>query len=220
VDGLADDVETLLTTTRSVRRRLDLTRPVELDIIIRCLAIATQAPSGGNDQVWRWVIVSDPGQRSRLGAVYKHTNEAYASALEERVAPGDSRAEREASSTRFMTDHLGEVPVIVAACFERPDWMQRDAYGNTSAYGSIFPAVWSFQLACRHAGLATCTLTSQIQRAQEVADILQLPGSFEQACLIAVAYADRTAFAPASRAPLSVVARIDRWTDGGELPCA
>jgi nitroreductase len=216
VDGQADEVEALLTTTRSVRRRLDLTRPVDINLVLRCLNIAMQAPSGGNHQIWRWVVVSDPAQRSRLGEVYKKANEAYASSLEDGLTRDNSRAMREATSTRFMTDHLGEVPVIVAACFERPPWMHLDAYGNASVYGSIFPAVWSFQLACRHAGLASCTMTSQIQRAAEVAHILGLPESFEQACVIAVAHPDRTDFAPAMRGELQSVVRIDRWLDGRE----
>lgn len=205
-------VEDLLTTTRSVRRRLDLDRAVDAEVVRDCLRVATQAPSGGNHQIWRWIIVIDPHVRYTLGEIYKRTNSPFVESLEQRVVAGEHSFRSEASSARVMTDNLGRVPVIVAACFERLPWMDRNAYGNASAYGSVFPAVWNFQLACRSRGLATCTLTSQLQDEDAIASILRLPSSFEQACLVAVAYPNSPDFTTARRGPLDAVVRTDFWS--------
>src|SRR5438034_11028156 len=104
-------VDKLLTTTRAVRKRLDLTRPVELDVIMECLRLAIQAPTGSNMQTWRWIVVTDPEMRTRLADLYPKGNPSGA------VAPVPQQ-ERVMDSVRHLMKHLHEVPVRVVPCVE------------------------------------------------------------------------------------------------------
>lgn len=208
------DAETLLKTTRSVRRRLDLGRPVEARLIEECLEVALQAPNGADTQAWRWVVVLDAARRRRIGEWYRLANEDFAAQVRARAEGGDRQAAKKLASSGVFWEHLGDVPVLVVACFERQGWFDpASAYARASAYGSIFPAVWSFQLACRLRGLGSCLVTSQLHYAAEIADVLELPANFEQAAMIAVAHLrGENAFSPAPRRPLEEVLRYDRWS--------
>ena len=75
----------LLTTTRSVRKRLDFSRPVPREVVLECLEIALQAPSGGNSQPWRWLVVDDPDARKRLGELYRQSHDPYQAANRQRL---------------------------------------------------------------------------------------------------------------------------------------
>lgn len=208
------DAETLLRTTRSVRRRLDLGRPVEGRLIEESLEVALQAPNGADTQSWRWIVVREPARRRRIGELYRLANERFAAQVRARADAGDVQAARKLASSGVFWEHLGEVPVLVVACFERQDWFDAaSAYARASAYGSVFPAVWSFQLACRLRGLGSCLVTSQLHHAAEIAELLELPASFEQAALVAVAHLrGDNAFSQAPRRPLREVLRYDRWS--------
>src|SRR5262249_17391490 len=113
-------IDRLLTTTRSVRKRLDLARPVEPEVILDCLRLATYAPNASNMQKWRWIIVTDAARRRALGDLYR---EAVLPSLlrlrEERLRTGDTDRARISGSTIYLAEHLGEVPVLVLACIER-----------------------------------------------------------------------------------------------------
>ena len=208
------DAETLLTTTRSVRRRLDLDRPVESRLIEESLTVALQAPNGADTQAWRFVVVVDSARRRRIGEWYRTANEGFAAQVRIQAEAGDRQAQRKLASSGVFWEHLGEVPVLVVACFERQDWFDpASAYARGSAYGSIFPAVWNFQLACRLRGLGSCLVTSQLHFAAEIAELLELPPDFEQAAMIAVAHLrGDNEFSPAPRRPLEEVLRYDRWS--------
>ena len=69
--------EELLTTTRSVRRRLDFERPVPRELLLECLRIAVQAPTGSNRQGWQWVFVTDAVKKKRIGELYQESWYAY-----------------------------------------------------------------------------------------------------------------------------------------------
>ncbi|HEX4811211.1 MAG TPA: nitroreductase family protein, partial [Nonomuraea sp.] len=109
----------LLTTTRSVRKRLDLTRPVPLDLVRECLQIALQAPTGGNRQGWHWIVVTDPGLRQTIGDYYRRSFRAYHESGSLAGSPFQDdpvRAEtqrRVSESAIHLGEHLGEVPVLV-----------------------------------------------------------------------------------------------------------
>lgn len=208
------EAETLLTTTRSVRRRLDLGRPVEPRLIEESLEVALQAPNGADGQAWRWVVVLDAARRHRIGELYRLANEDFAAGVRARAEAGDLQAARKLASSGVFWEHLGDVPVLVVVCFERQDWFDpASAYARGSAYGSIFPAVWSFQLACRLRGLGSCLVTSQLHYAAEIAELLELPASFEQAAMVAVGHLrGENTFSPAPRRPLGEVLRYDRWS--------
>lgn len=203
----------LLTTTRSVRSRLDFDRPVDRSTIDECLEISLQAPSGGGSSAIRWIVVTDVAKRRELGELYRACNADYVAKLEA-AAAGDPTQERAAASARRLTNHLADVPTIVAAAFDRWSWMQDDVYGWSSGFGSSYPAIWSFQLACRSRGLATCLVVGALKQPDQLRDILSLPAHFEPVCLVAVAHPDEDRFRPANRLPLREFVRDDTWSDG------
>jgi nitroreductase len=208
LDGLS-----LISTTRSVRRRLDLSRPVDLDVLLECLTLALQAPNGADEEAWRWIVVTDPEQRRRLGEIYRRANEGFATATRARAEAGDPGARRKIASAGVFWEHLEAVPALVVACFEPQPWFDPGSvYGLASAYGSVFPAVWNLQLACRLHGLGSCLVTSHLRFAEEVAAVLDLPPTFQQAGMVAIGHLLGESFRPARRRPRDEVVRINAWS--------
>ncbi len=206
----------LLTTTRSVRKRLDLTRPVEMELIRECLQLAIQAPTGSNRQNWHFVVVTDAEKRKTIADYYRRSYTRYrnspasAAALTENT-PRAQVQQRVASSADYLAEHLHEVPVFVIPCFEgRVDG--KPSAVQASMWGSILPAVWSFMLAARVRGLGTSWTTLHLAYEREVAEVLGIPyEQITQAALIPVAYTLGTDFKPAPREPLDSILHIDRW---------
>jgi nitroreductase len=205
-------VDRLLTTTRSVRRRLDLERPVAAELVDECLTLALQAPNGSGTEPWRWIVVTDPAQRARLGAIYARSSAEYLASL--RVAnPNLDEQSPAMVSSRTLWEHLGDVPVLVVPCVQLASWHRTStqrAYVEPSVWGSIFPAAWSFQLACRSRGLGTCLVTSLLKYDADVREVLGLPDDVVMAGVIAVAHTSGE-YHPARRLPLDEVRRRDRW---------
>ena len=206
--------EELLTTTRSVRKRLDLTRPVPLGLVKECLQIALQAPSGGMRQGWHWIVVTDPQVRAQIGDLYRRSAEPYLA----RAAADPSRGAgagaevmaKVSSSSAYLAQHMGQVPVLVIPCITvRPAWPT----GETQAglWGSLLPAAWSYMLACRTRGLGTAWTTLHLQYETQIAELLRLPGDIRQGALIPTAYYTGDTFRPAARRPLADVLHIDFW---------
>ena len=208
-------VDKLLTTTRSVRKRLDLTRPVEPEVIERCLEIALQAPSGSNRQGWRFVVVTDPAKRKVIGDHYRTAFEAYmGSGGPSRGYTGDdprvARARKVADSAIYLSQHMHEVPVLIIPCIEgRVEGANAAALAGL--YGSILPATWSLMLALRARGLGSAWTTLHLVYASEVADLLGIPDNFTQAALLPVAYYTGEDFQPAARLPVDQVTYWDAW---------
>ena len=207
----------LLSTTRSVRRRLDLTRPVDRNLIEQCLDLAQQAPSGGNQQGWSFVVVTDPHKRRALGALYKQGWDAYAQSMPARVtseAPA-SAARRDVlrvyRSAQYLADHTGEVPVLVIPCISgRTDGAS--AADQAGQWGSILPAVWSFMLAARARGLGTCWTTLHLPHEREAAELLGIPyDDVMQVAMIPVAHTIGEQFRPGPRKPLDTIVHWDQW---------
>jgi nitroreductase len=208
-------VDKLLTTTRAVRKRLDLARPVEPEIIERCIEIALQAPSGSNRQGWRFVVITDPDTRAAVAAHYRRSFEAYNRAGgPTRGYTGDdprlARATKVRDSAVYLSDHMHEVPVLVIPCIEG-----RVEHATVSAqaglYGSILPAAWSFMLALRARGLGSAWTTLHLVYEREVAEILGIPENFTQTALLPVAYYTGDDFQPASRIPAAEVTYWNGW---------
>lgn len=206
-----DTVDRLLTTTRSVRLGLDLAAPVTRDLVLDCLRIALQAPNGGNQQTWRWIVVTDPGQRKRIGDIYRDANPEYEALLHAQAQSGDAEAARAYRSSSILWRHLGEVPALLFACFEKPAWHDQSTYAQASVYGSVFPAVWNFQLAARSRGLGTCLITSHLKREAEIREALDLPDNIVQAAMLAVGHLKRETSTAAPRHPVESVTYFDRW---------
>lgn len=213
----ADD---LLTTTRAVRKRLDLTRPVERSVIEECLEIAMQAPSGSNRQTWQWVPVDDPETKRQLADIYGEVFDEYSSSSSSSKAPasasysGDSRAERVDrinASARYLRDHLHEVPaMLVVYQAGRPE--QMPVASQPGWWGSIVPATWSFMLALRARGLGSVWTTMTCRREPEVAAVLGVDSEqFRQIGLFPVAYTIGTDFTRAPRNDTSAVIHWNQW---------
>jgi nitroreductase len=193
-------IDHLLTTTRSVRKRLDLGRPVEPEVIERCLEIALQAPSGSNRQNWHVVAVTDPALRLGLAELYRR---AYAEYAQSTPAGGPGTTiERVRRSSNYLAEHFHEVPVLVLFCY----WGRVENAGlaaQASLYGSILPAAWSFMLALRARGLGAAWTTLHLRYEQDAARLLGLPPYLTQAALLPVAYYTGDDFKPAQRLPVS-----------------
>jgi len=193
---LKTDLETidhLLTTTRSVRRRLDLQRPVEPEIIERCLDIAIQAPSGSNRQGWHFIIITDPKIRWDLAELYRRSFARYIGS----PSPSDGK-DAVRDSAVYLAEHFHEVPVQVLFCYEgRVE--KSGVAAQASVYGSILPAAWSFMLALRARGLGSAWTTLHLSYEQEAAALLGIPATYTQAALLPVAYYTGDDFKPAQR---------------------
>jgi nitroreductase len=206
----------LLTTTRSVRKRLDLTRPVPLDLVRECLEIALQAPSGSNRQGWHWLVVTDPEMRARIGKLYRRSTERYLAASDpgaapERSGPADSDVQRRVrDSAAYLGQHMGEVPVHVIPCI-RLDAPWPPGETQAGLWGSLLPAAWSYMLACRTRGLGTAWTTLHLAYEQQVAELLGLPGDVRQGALIPTAYYTGQTFRRAPRRPLEQVLHVNHW---------
>jgi nitroreductase len=205
----------LLSTTRAVRRRLDLARPVEPALVRECLDLALQAPSGGNRQRWSFVVVTDPRVRAGLGELYRSGFDRYraqgiGNSKEQPAPPSDAQA-RIIRSARYLADHMHEVPVIVIPCTS-PRTDGQGTLEQASAFGSILPAVWNFMLAARARGLGTAWTTVHLFHEREAADLLGIPyDEVMQVAMIPVAHTIGTDFKPGPRRDLGEVVHWDRW---------
>jgi nitroreductase len=207
--------EELLTTTRSVRYRLDLDRPVDPELLRRCVEFATQAPTGRNQQDWSFVVVTAPDRRAALAQLWRKglgQGDSPMSAEDERRAysrPGSM--ERVWSGLRHLAANLHRVPALVVPCIEgRTDGLGADR--QAGKWGSLFPAVWSFMLAARLHGLGTVLTTGNMPVEREVAALLGIPyDSVMQAAVIPVAHTIGTDFRPAHRVPVDEVLRWETW---------
>jgi nitroreductase len=202
-------VDHVLTTTRSVRRRLDLSRPVEPEVIEDCLRLAIQAPTGGNSQGWRWIVVTDPGLRLELAELYRDIATPYLAAGLENGAPSEQQ-QRVVDSAKYLADVLDQVPVHVIPCLYG-ELEGVPAWAAAGAYGSIIPAVWSFQLALRSRGLGSVFTTLHLPHADRAAELLGIPAGVTQAALIPVAYFTGDDFKPAARRPMEEVTYWNGW---------
>ena len=197
-------IDHLLTTTRAVRKRLDLSRPVPREVVLDCIRLANQAPTGTNLQTWRWIVVTDPDVRAALGTLYRD-RPAPPAGPDPVPALEDTPANRRMTdSTRYLTEHMHEVPVLVVPCAQ-------EVGGAAGWQPSIYPAVWSFMLALRSRGLGSCLTTSHLYRREEAAELLGVPAGFAQACLVPVAYFTGEDFRPAGRRPAEEVTYWDHW---------
>jgi len=207
LDLTPDDV---LATTRTVRKRLDPTRPVEREVLEDCLLLAQQAPSSSFSQNWHFVVVTDAGKRAALGELWRSVAGPY---LQHRsaAAAADPNIARISDAVRHLAEHIHEVPVHLIPCVEgRTDG--KPAAAQASRWASIIPAAWSFMLAARARGLGTAWTTFHLRHERAAAELLGIPyDQVMQAALIPVAYTVGTEFKPAVRNSLDTMAHWDHW---------
>ncbi|NEA34864.1 nitroreductase family protein [Streptomyces sp. SID13031] len=204
----------LLTTTRTVRKRLDLERPVPLELIRECIEVALQAPSGSNRQTWHWLVITDAEKRAAIGEYYRRSVESY---LDSPGAAGRLHADdpersqvqqRVGSSVAYLGERMGQVPVLVIPCLT----VKSLGAGNQAGlWGSILPAAWSYCLAARARGLGTAWTTLHMTYEQEISELLGLPEEVRQSVLLPTAYYTGDTFKPAPRQATDDLVHIDGW---------
>lgn len=206
-------VDKLLTTTRTVRKRLDLERPLPRELIETCLQIAIQAPTGSNAQGWRFMVVTDDAKRAKIGELYKQSFMIYANAAQEqprRREQNDSQQRRVASSAMHLAREMHRVPAMIIPCIEgRVETMGPMA--QAGLYGSILPAAWSLMLALRARGVGSAWTTLHLRYEKEIAALLGIPDHVTQAALLPAAYFKGEDFKPAKRIPAAQVTSWDTW---------
>ena len=209
------ETDRLLTTTRAVRKRLDLTREVPEALLRECLEISLQAPSGSNAQNWSWLIVTDAGKRKKLAEMYKQVAAPYLTSgitqAADNIAKTDpeygKQMHRVADSALYLMNVLADVPVHVIPCLHVPAGVTP----GFTAGSSIYPAVWSFQLALRSRGLGSCLTTLHLGKEKEAAELLGLPDTVRQCALLPVAFTLGDEFQVAKRKPLDTVVHWNTW---------
>ena len=196
----------LLGTTRSVRKRLDLTRSVPRNVVEECLELAVQAPTGSNSQTWRWIVVEDPQIRKELANMYKQHAYPYLHGAVDRAEEGQTK--RVFESAIYLMEHLQEVPVHVIPCVK--GIVPKGANG-AGLFASIYPAVWNFQLALRARGLGSCLTTLHLGSSEKAAKLMNIPDDVTQVALVPVAWTIGTRFKRAARPPIDTVTSWNRY---------
>lgn len=211
-------IDHLLSTTRAVRRRLDLDRPVERDVILDCIRLAQQAPTGSNSQGWRWVVVTDPAKREALAQIYRDASADYfASPPGGAGAEVDPQTARVRASAIYLRDNLHRVPVHVIPCIRgRAEGLATEQLAGF--FGSILPAAWSFMLALRARGLGSAWTTLHLLQADRAAQLLGIPDRYTQVALLPVGYTLGGEFKPARRPPVETIVHWDGWEGSSSPP--
>jgi nitroreductase len=222
------DPDLLLQTTPSVRKRLDLTRPVEHEVLESCLDLAVHAPNGSNQQPYRFLFVDDPARKAALADIYRaamsdFVNRPRTSAPEDNIDRSDPASKRMTESVTYLAQHLHEVPVLcIPIVAGRTDGAGAGAHAERTGtfwqanrWGSVIPALWSFMLALRARGLGSAWTTLTLIREREVADLLGIPfDDWMQAGLFPVGYTIGTDFRATPRKPAAEVIRWNGYARG------
>ena len=218
---MAIDVEAVdeaLTTTRAVRLRLDLDRPVDHQMILDCIDVAEQAPSGGNQGSRRWIVVRDQATKDRLAELYMESAGNWMVDTRDRLEGTGHPQERVMKSAAHLAEHLAEVPLIVIPTIIGV----HDGSGRPGLFDSVIQSVWSFCVAARARGLGTAWTTAILSRQDDIAQLLAIPDGMTQIAMIPVAWTKGTEFKRAPRYPAREITYLDRfghtWEHGPSDP--
>jgi nitroreductase len=206
-DLLPLNPDELLSTTRAVRKRLDLDRPVPLEVVREALQLALQAPSGGNRQGWHWIVLTEEEPKKRIAELYARSHRAVYRAPD---APLDPARARILASSDYLRDNMHRVPVLIIGAIT-VDEGELPPGNQAGLWGSVLPAAWSLALALRARGLGTTWTTLHLRYEQEAAEVLGLPANVRQGVLLPVAYTEGTDFKPGPRHDLDAVLHVNRW---------
>ena len=201
-----DHVDRLLTTTRAVRKRLDLKREVSDELIFECIDLAEQAPTGGNDASRRWMVIRDQDTKNELGRLYAEVGTLFINARGHLDGTGHPK-ERVVSSGAYLVENFSKAPVLVMCAI----WGIHDNSGQPGLFDSAIPSAWSFNLALRSRGLGTAYATMLNNKSDEVAALLGIPSGVTTLVCFPVAYTIGHDFSPAPRRPASDITYFDQW---------
>ncbi len=197
-------IDEILSTARSVRRKLDFDRPLERQVLYDCINVAVQAPTGLGGENWRFLVVDEPAQKAALAELYKTV---LLEIMAERRLPMKP-------SHQALIDQLHRIPAMIFVCVDGAPANDTHA-GQLGFYGSILPAAWSLMLAlrARHIGSTWTSLLSA--RQQEVAAILDMPPQTTQTVMLPVGYTKGAVLRRAERLPAQQVTYFNRWGEQG-----
>lgn len=201
-------IDYILQTTRSVRKRLDLSRPVDEKVVTECLEIALQAPTGSNAQGWKFLVVTDKEKIGKIGEYYKKSFMAYASSGSPPKKVDPDQQKRVISSSMYLANNMSSVPMLIFACVKG---RTTDSAMASGLYGSIIPAAWSLMLALRARGIGAAWTTLHLSYEKECNEILGIPEYITTAVMLPVAYFTGETFKKAKRLPLKDVVYWDSW---------
>jgi nitroreductase len=213
-------------TARALRRLKS--DPVPEELITRVLDAAIRAPSAGNAQNWAFVVVRDPEQRRKLGAIYRKGSDVASAFYAARGRPPhltEEQFQQMMRSGAYLWEHMGDAPVILVPCLTVRELPPREAlpprfqshYENERRYqdrirgSSIYPAIQNIILACRALGLGTIITTNHIRFEDEVKAVLGLPAHVDTFALMPIGFPVGK-FGPLTRRPIAEVAYADRWS--------
>jgi nitroreductase len=208
-------VDEVLTTTRSVRKRLDLDKPVPRGVLMECLELAVQAPTGSNAQGWQWVFIEDADKKKAIADIYLANAKGYLSLPTPEYPEGDTRGERMEfvrDSAWYLAEHMHQAPVLMIPCLQGR--AEQAPLLSSSFWASLFPAAWSFCLALRSRGLGSCWTTLHLlgDGEKQAAEVLGIPyDEYSQGGLFPIAYTKGTDFRPAKRLPAEAVTHWNSW---------
>jgi nitroreductase len=205
-------IDHLLSTTRSVRRRLDLERSVDRELVVDCLRLACFAPNASNAQEWRFLVIDAADKKAAIAEVYREGMMAPMEALlEQRQREGDAAMVRHSEAVLYLGRVLERVPILVIPCIQGRIEQDPSMGWVTRLFGSIYPAVWNFQLALRSRGLGSTFTTAHLLGEERVRDLLGIPPDYTQTCLIPVAHTLGDDFSPPPRRPVEEFIGWNGW---------
>jgi nitroreductase len=200
-------VDAVLATTRAVRRRLDLDREVDNQLLLDCIDIAEQAPTGGNLSSRRWLIVRDPAVKTALGELYREQAGTAMIDTAARLAGTGHPQEKVMASAAYLAEHLAEVPALVfVTILGRPD-----GSGRPGLFDSVIQAAWSFCLALRARGLGTSWVTAIFSAEDRVRELLGIPAGSTPIVMLPVAWTKGTDFRRVPRPPARSITFFDAY---------
>lgn len=203
-----EQTDRLLLTTKQVRKRMDMSKPVPRDVLLECIDIASRAPMGSNLERNKWLIVEDAELKSKIADLYRKNSEPYFAQSGD--VPTDDVAGRVVSSARHLSDEMHNVPAMVIPL--RLDRVEEWPSGDVSGwYGSVLPGVWSFQMALRSRGIGSCWTTLHLGSEAEVSELLGIPDTVTQVALLPVGYYTGDSFSVAKRRPAADITFVNQW---------
>lgn len=202
------EIDRLLKTTKQVRKRMDLTKPVPRELLLECIDIASHAPMGGNRERNRWLVVDDPELKAVIAEKYQAVGRPYLAANEGDL---DERQSRVVDSAAYLVNHIADVPAMVIPM--RLDRLPDNApnFAVAGYHGSVSPGIWSFQLAARARGLGSAWTTFHLVHEQEIAGLLGIPETVTQIAMLPVGFYTGTSFSPAPRRPAREITYFNSW---------
>lgn len=206
---LTEAVDHVLSTTRAVRRRIDLDRPVEDQLLYDCIDLAEQSPTGGNQSTRRWLVIRDPEQKKAVADLYREAGGEWIIASYEGVKDTGHHNEKVLASAAFLAENLERMPAIVIVSI----WGEHDASGRPGLFDSVIQGAWSFCLALRARGLGSAWTTLHLSKADEFKELLGMPDGLTQIVLLPVGYTVGTDFKAAPRISAREITYVDRWGD-------